>query len=72
MNLTMLPVDIIPDGSSTSAGGRFGVDENIFAEQDLTPLVPFRVNPFRMNPSPYQGEGDIEGEVVAVRFIRLA
>jgi len=24
----------------------------------LTPYLPFRVNPFRVNPSPFHGEGD--------------
>jgi len=27
----------------------------------LSPCVPFRVNPFRMNPSPFYGEGEIRG-----------
>jgi hypothetical protein len=33
------------------------------ATGDLTPSFPFRVNPFRMNPSPFYGEGDTGGEV---------
>ena len=28
----------------------------------LSPFIPFRVNPFRMNPSPFYGEG-VGGEV---------
>jgi hypothetical protein len=28
---------------------------------DLTPLVPFRVNPFRVNPSPHLWRGGYRG-----------
>jgi len=30
----------------------------------LSPFVLFRVNPFRMNPSSFYGEGEIRGAVL--------